>query len=64
MTSRSAMYDQRNWQAYLQGFCNAFKYLDTQLTDPERFPKGKIKYKMGSLCLMLKNCRQIYLSSL
>ena len=42
MTSRSAMYDPMNWQAYLQGFCNAFKYLDTQLTDPERFPKGKI----------------------
>ena len=42
MTHTTALYDQRNWTAYLFSFRHSFKFLDPELTDPNRFPKGRI----------------------
>ena len=39
----TALYDERNWESYLKSFRNTFKYLDAELTDPNKFPKGKIR---------------------
>ena len=39
---RMSVTDVRNWDDYYYGFCQFFKYIDTDLTDPNRFPKGKI----------------------
>ena len=41
MPSTTALYDHRNWTAYLKAFRSSFKYLDPELTDPNRFPKGR-----------------------
>ena len=41
MPNTTALYDHRNWTAYLRGFQGSFKYLDPELTDPDRFPKGR-----------------------
>ena len=32
--------DERNWDDYFYGFCESFKYIEEDLTDPDRFPKG------------------------
>ena len=39
----TALYDERNWESYLKSFRNTFKYLDAELTDPNKFPKRKIR---------------------
>ena len=41
MPDTTALYDHRNWTAYLFSFRQSFKFLDSELTDPHRFPKGK-----------------------
>jgi len=33
--------DERNWDDYFYGFCESFKYIEEDLTDPDRFPKDK-----------------------
>jgi len=39
MPDTTALYDHRNWTAYLFSFRQSFKFLDPELTDPNRFPK-------------------------
>ena len=36
--------DERNWDDYFYGFCESFKYIEEDLTDPDRFPKGTSQY--------------------
>ena len=40
MTETAALFDHKNWGAYLKCFIDSFNSLDSQLTDPGRFPKG------------------------
>ena len=40
--SGMSVVDKRNWDDYYHSFSEAFKYLDEDLTDPNRFPRGKI----------------------
>ena len=43
--------DHRNWDEYHRAFSHFFEWVDGDLADPERFPKGerpkRIKYLQG-----------------
>ena len=35
-----ALYNHKNFDAYFETFIDIFNNLDSQLTDPDRFPRG------------------------
>ena len=46
--------DERNWDDYFYGFCESFKYIEEDLTDPDRFPKGMSQDgASGYACIIL-----------
>ena len=48
--------DERNWDDYFYGFCESFKYIEEDLTDPDRFPKGMSRDgASGYACIILYN---------
>ena len=59
--------DKRNWDDYYHSFSQAFKYLDEDLTDPNRFPRGKIlfdlycvRYSIHMQCSFAVVCKVFY----
>ena len=52
--------DERNWDDYFYGFCESFKYIEEDLTDPDRFPKGMSRDgASGYACIIL--CNMMYI---
>ena len=45
-----SLVDQRNWEDYNHAFNQTFQALDQDLTDPNRFPKGRKYFTMFPIC--------------